>query len=237
MLSRWPQHRWYRGRDKAPSDATRMLTLLIRLEDTARLDAFLADIAPHGLNDKDDNAALLAALTLLPPARAAALTQRIIVGTAAEALSPCGDFLARAAAAPPDGRLAHLVGAATALVDALPGDPARAPQRHAWQRAPDVQPGFIVDLFAALASVDEALAEHAADYILAWPETYGLDGVLVPAISGLMGSVVAKRSAAVQRLRTVCIDHLRARIAEPLQAPKDWSRSSAVGCRCATAAS
>ncbi len=232
MLSGWPKHRWYRGRDKAPSDATRMLTLLIRLEDTARLDAFLADIAPHGLNDKDDNAAILAALGLLPPVRAAAVTQRIIAGTAGTALGPCGDLLARAIAAPPDGRLAHLVGAATALVEVLPGDPARAAQRQPWHRAPDVQPGFIVDLFTALAPIDQALAERAADYVLAWPDTYGLDGVLVPAIGGLMGSIMAKSSATTQRLRSVCVDHLRARVAEPLRAPRDWRRASAVGCKC-----
>jgi hypothetical protein len=39
-------------------------------------------------------------------------------------------------------------------------------------------------------------------------------------------------SAAVQRLRRVCIEHLRARAAEPLEAPTDWSRASALSCRC-----
>jgi hypothetical protein len=39
-------------------------------------------------------------------------------------------------------------------------------------------------------------------------------------------------SAAVRRLRPVCLDHLRARIAQPLEAPKDWRRASALACSC-----
>ena len=107
-----------------------------------------ADIAPDGLNHKRDNAAILGALGLMSPERAAALVERIIAGTAATSLGACGDLLARAVAALPDGR--DLVGAATVLVEALPGDPARAGPRASWQRGPNVEPDFVIDLFAAL---------------------------------------------------------------------------------------
>jgi hypothetical protein len=232
MLSKWPKHRWSRSHDKTPSDASRMLTLLTRLRDTARLDEFLADIAPSGLHDKSDNEAIVRALDLLPSDRAAALIERIIAGTAATSLPPCGDLLARAVAAWPRSRWAGLAGAATVLTDALPGDPARAAPREPWQRPIDIESGFVVDLFTALEKIDDGLAHRVADYALAWPETYGLDGVLVPAVRRLMESPGTKGSAAVQRLRLVCIEHLRVRAAEPLEAPRDWRRSNALSCGC-----
>jgi hypothetical protein len=141
--------------------------------------------------------------------------------------------LARAVATRSASNRAGLVGAAKILIDALPGDPARAAPRAPWQQpAAPVEPGFIVDLFTALGDIDETLAERAAHHVLAWPETYGLDGVLVPAVRLLAQSIELKDSAAVHRLRTACVDHLRARIAEPLEPPKDWSRESALSCRC-----
>jgi hypothetical protein len=232
MLSKWPKQRWSRPHDQAPSDASRVLALMIRLRDTARLDEFLAEIAPSGLHDKRDNDAIVGALDLLSPDRAVALLQRIIAGTAATSLAACGDLLVRAITAMPRSRRADLVGAATVLVDALPGDPARAAARQPWQCPIAVEPGFILDLFTALEQIDEALADRVAHYVLAWPKTYDLDDVLVPAVRQLTESLGSKGSAAVQRLRRVCIEHLRARAAEPLEAPKDWTRTSTLSCRC-----
>jgi hypothetical protein len=39
-------------------------------------------------------------------------------------------------------------------------------------------------------------------------------------------------SKPVERLRAVCLGHLRTRIAQPLEAPRDWRRSSALACDC-----
>jgi hypothetical protein len=50
-----------------------MLDLLTQLEDVANLDVFLEDIAARGGFDLGDSASIVAALRLLPPARAAAL--------------------------------------------------------------------------------------------------------------------------------------------------------------------
>jgi len=230
MLSTWPTEQWYRRQGKSPSAAARMLALLTRLHDTARLDAFLSDIISRGLFDKDDNETILAALGDLSSNRAAALIERIVAGTAATSLGPCTNLLARAAAAPPHGRPIDLLGAATALIEALPGDPARAAPRDPWQRDAGVQAAVVVDLFTAVITIDRALAERAADHILAWRKTYGLDAVLIPAVRNLM--ITTKGSAAVQRLRMACVEHWRARVAEPLEAPRDWRRASAVGCKC-----
>ena len=79
-----------------------------------------------------------------------------------------------------------------------------------------MEPGFLVDLLTALGQIDVALADRAVDCILAWPQTYEPDAVLVPAVLGLTGPAAHQAAAAVQRLRTAALEHLRARIAEPL---------------------
>jgi hypothetical protein len=237
ILSGWPTQDWYSPQDKKPSDAARLLALLSRLVDSERIAAFLARIASGGSHNKDDNAAVLAALGLFPAEQRAALIECIIVGTAAKSPGACADLLNRAVAQPRAGRESELVGAATALVEALPGDPARAPKIEPWQQRTPLQPGFVVDLLTALVSplgrFDEALAQRAADHILAWPKAYGLDAILVPAVRELMGLAAIKDSTAIERLRVACVEHLRARASEPLAPPKDWRRASAVGCNCA----
>ena len=96
-----------------------------------------------------------------------------------------------------------------------------------------MEPGFLVDLLTALGQIDVALADRAVDRILAWPQTYEPDAVLVPAVLGLTGPAAHQAAAAVQRLRTAALEHLRARIAEPLEPPRDWARASAIACSCA----
>ena len=233
MLRAWPrQIGWYPGRTEARSDAATLLTLLSQLQDTARIDTFL-DILAAGAYSKGDNVAIVRAAGLLPPERAAALLEHLIASQAATNLSACGDLLVRSVAARVTGRAADLSRAATALVEALPGDPARTPRRDPWGRSLPVEPGFLVDLLTALGQIDVALADRAVDCILAWPQTYEPDAVLVPAVLGLSGPAAHQAAAAVQRLRTAALEHLRSRIAEPLEPPRDWARASAIACPCA----
>ena len=230
MLRTWPREgrHW---RTDAESSEARMLALLNRLRDTTRLDAFLADLSAAGTYSQSDNAALVEALDRLPPARAAELIERIITGNAGAALGACGDLLARCAAGAPDaGHRVDFLPAARALVEALPGDPARTPQPD-WRR-PQVEPGFVVDLLTALSQLDAALADRAAEYLLAWPQTYGLDTVLVPAALVLIERAATREAAAVRHLRDAALEHLRARIAEPLEPPRDWTRASTLPCQC-----
>ena len=232
MLRAWPrQVGWYSGRTEARSDAATLLTLLSQLQDTARIDTLL-DILAAGASNKGDNEAIVRATGLLPPERAAAVIEHLIASHAATNLSACGDLLARSVAARVAGRSPDLSRAATALVDALPGDPARTPQRDPWGRSLPVEPGFLVDLLTALEQIDAALADRAVDCILAWPQTYAPDAVLVPAALGLTGQPAHQAVAAMQRLRMAAMEHLRARIAEPLEPPRDWARASAIACAC-----
>jgi len=238
MVSTWPTTAWYPQDDVKPTDAAGLLTILTRLEDIARIDAFMTAVVAGGGCHKGDNEAILCALNLLPADRAAEMIERIVTGTTAKSLGACGDLLARAAKSPSGksqvgSRLAQLGAAAAVLVEALPGDPSHAPSPHQWRGLLGVQSGFLVDLFTAVGSIDPVLADRAADHILAWPRTYGLDAVLIPAVRQLIGAATTKNTAAVQRLRAACVDYLQGRSAEPLEAPRDWGRASALACQCA----
>jgi predicted 2-oxoglutarate/Fe(II)-dependent dioxygenase YbiX len=233
MLSTWPAPEGWLDERKGLSEIAQTLALLTRLRDSEHIRAFLANVIASGRHAKRDNETALGAMHLFAPDETAALLERIVTANAANSLEACGDLLARAVVAFPHGKIS-LRDAARALVDALPGDPARAEPRAPWQeRSPAMKSSFVVSLFTALESVDETLAGRAASHMLAWPKTYSLDAVLVPALRQLAGAEVIKHGAAVQLLRRVCLDHLRARVAEPLEAPKNWRRTSKLACRCA----
>jgi hypothetical protein len=125
-----------------------------------------------------------------------------------------------------------LARAATRLVEALPGALARATPPEPWQRRSRIDPGIVVDLLTGLGVIDATLADRSVDHMLAWPKTYGLDAVLVPAARMLVGAGATRGLAAIERLRAACVAHLRARIAEPLAPPTDWRRASALPCHC-----
>jgi hypothetical protein len=159
------------------------------------------------------------------------LTQQIITGNAATSLTACGNLLARLVDAEGHGREGDFRGAATALIEALPGDPQHEPAAGLWWQDRSVKSRFVIDFLEALCRIDPRLAERAADYMLTWPQTYNVDTILVPAMRDLVRSTIA-REPAVQRLRDTCLAHLRARIAEPLAPPNDRSRASALSCQC-----
>jgi hypothetical protein len=232
MIARWPEQGWHTREDGAPSDAARMLALLTRLDDRAGIGRFLEEVVAAGRHDRRDSAAIVQALGRVPPPQDTALLERIVAGTAAASPGACAGLLARAVAARTPDRRAELAGAATRLVEALPGNPAHRAARDPWGSAPEVEAGLVVDLLTGLAAIDAGLAGRVVDHVLAWPQTYGMDAVLVPAARALVGAGAARGPGAIERLRAACLSHLRARAAEPLAPPADWSRASALPCRC-----
>jgi hypothetical protein len=225
------------GHNDTPGSAARLLTALTRLADTASIAAFLACLAEGGGFVKGDTGALVEAAGLLTPEQAATLIEHIIRAKTSSSLEACAALLARAATRPLNGRTS-LAGAAEALLAALPGNPAQTESQHPWWNQPrPPSAGLVVDVMIALGAVDEVLAMRAADHMLAWPKSYDLDRVLVPAVVDLVSTRSAKSLPpmglpAVEQLRAAALDHLRARIAEPLEAPKDWRRNSQLSCSC-----
>ncbi|MDA8049260.1 MAG: 2OG-Fe(II) oxygenase [Rhodospirillales bacterium] len=211
-----------------PTETARMLGLLTRLEDAAGI----ARLLERGLADRGfvpgDAEAIVASLEPLSPPQRPRLIERIVRGMADEHLETAGRLLAMAAKVGMTG----LNDAAKHLLAALPGDPARAPARHSWGPEPRVRPSFVVDLLAGLAAIDQEIAAAAVEHLLAWPKTYDMDLVLVPALRALTEGDIRREGPASAPLIAACRAHLARRIAEPLQPPADGRRESTVGCRC-----
>jgi hypothetical protein len=229
MLRSWPRSSWRRDGD---TEAGRMLDLQVRLGNVACIDAFLAELSAEGHYAASDNEAIVRAVVLLPPVRATDLVVRIIRRNAPAHLGACGDLLRRCVAAPASS-MGEPASIGAALVDVLPGDPAKPAVLDIGQRPAPVKPDFVVDLLTALSRIDAGLAARAVEHLLAWPKTYRPDDVLVPAALAFAKQAQSTAWPAVERLRTASLDHLRRRIALPLEAPQDWARPNPVKCTCA----
>jgi hypothetical protein len=77
-----------------------------------------------------------------------------------------------------------------------------------------------------------ALADQAVTHWLAWPKTYGLDSVIVPALRLLAERPALMDRPASQRLRAAALAHLQTRVSLDLAPPDDWRREARVTCRC-----
>jgi predicted 2-oxoglutarate/Fe(II)-dependent dioxygenase YbiX len=232
MIATWPERSWHgRGRTE-PSDLGRMLALLARLGDTTLVESMLDKLMSQRGHDQADNPAILEALSHFADDRAAEWLRKIVVTNVLEALGSCCALLAGAV----DGNFVKkpklLLVAAEALVSRLPGDPATAPKDQ-WDRPriATADAACVASLVAVVDRVDAGIAKDAAVHILAWPKHFGPDDVLVPAVIKLL-PVRRSSATAFDALHAACVAHLEARIAEPLEAPQDWTRPSRIGCNC-----
>jgi hypothetical protein len=75
------------------------------------------------------------------------------------------------------------------------------------------------------------MARRTAEHLLEWPQHFDVDAVLVPTMVQLSAG---ERSSgqAFEMLHAAAVTHREARIALPLEAPRDWTRPSGVGCKC-----
>ncbi len=229
MLLSWPQQTWRRS--ETGSDPARMLELQARLGNTGRIEAFLAEQSAQGNYAAQDNAAIVRAAALLPPALATDLLVRILRRNTVGQVGACGKLVLLCVSAPsgPVGDAAKL---GAALLDGIPGDPARFAGLETWQRPTPPKPDAVVDVLSAVSLVDVGLAMRTVEYLLTWPKTYDLDTVLVPAALSFMAKAESLAWPAVTRLRNACLEHLGARIALELAAPLDWKRPNPVTCGC-----
>ena len=246
MLDTWPKVDWYgvgdgdkddessdRVADHKPSQLARLLAALTTLRDETRITAALALLTARRGHDKSDNAAILGAVALFPPERAASMIEAIIASHASGAVAPCCALLRAAIEGPFAAEPKHLAAAAKGLIASLPGDPALAPVDQ-WGRRHHVTPGagVVADLVRIAEPVDAELARRLAAHLLAWPMTYGVDRALVPALKRLPEGGARRAGAAVTGLLAACLAHLETRAAEPLEAPQNWSRASDIRCSC-----
>jgi predicted 2-oxoglutarate/Fe(II)-dependent dioxygenase YbiX len=249
VLETWPADGWSSRGDDWEDDETggaagtaaddkrsglaRLLVALAKLKDETRTAAALDLIAARRGHDKADNGAILGAAALFPPERSARMIEAIVARHAEAALAPSCALLRAAIAGPFAPEPGPLAAAAAGLIAALPGDPALA-RVNEWGRRRHVAPGagVVVDLVKVAESVDAALGRRLAEHLLAWPGTYSLDRALVPAVKRLLEGGAQRSGAAMRVLHAACLEHLEARAAEPLEAPKNWTRPSDIRCKC-----
>ncbi len=75
------------------------------------------------------------------------------------------------------------------------------------------------------------MGERAVEQVLAWPETFAVDNILVPAALQLCEAAARDWNPA-RRLNLACLAHLEKRISESLAPPTDFSRASRIACQC-----
>lgn len=217
--------------------ATQMLTSLSQLQDREGIASFLDHVSARGAYDSGDNEALAQALTLLPPQQASELLERVIARNAPQQAGACADLLARLSthwlANTPEA-MGLLQPSASALVAALPGDPALLPKPESWRLLSPLKPDLLTHTLTALCHLNAtALGEQAVDHVLAWPKTFPPDAILVPAARKLSERGGTPGDwAPTRRLVAACLAHLEKRIAAPLAPPPDFARESKIACTC-----
>jgi predicted 2-oxoglutarate/Fe(II)-dependent dioxygenase YbiX len=230
MLSSWPAAGWYDRSE--PTETGRMFQLLARLGEAKLVQSMLERLIAQPDHAQADNSAILDALGALSREHAAERLKTIVEAHGVDALGACAALLSGALKGTFATRPKLLLPAAETLVACLPGDSKTAPKDR-WGRPRIARPegASLVDLVAITEGTDAGLAKRAASHVLAWPKHFGLDRVVVPAVKRLLQA--KKRSGpAFDALRSACVAHLQQRIAEPLEAPRDWARPTQLGCKC-----
>ena len=207
MIESWPTSAWRVSKETGP-----FLDMLATLGDKDRIGSFLRQVVAPGLFASTDAEGVARALHVLPSTAAVDLLASIVTGSApldarAAVLVRCADL--------------DIASAAARLVESLPGP---KPSTDRWGQPRTVRSSVVIDLVRALAATAQGLLEVAIDTFLAWPATWDMDAVLIPA--------AAELGATSPRLRDACVAHLRSRVALPLAPPADWARDATLACRC-----
>ena len=209
MLACWPVHATANAQEGRSAQGV-MLNHLVRLQDREHIDAMLAGVVAAGAYAAGDNAAIVQALKLLATP-AWALLLGVVRGNADLHIGGCADLLARAAAV--SAWRGQLQGAAKALLDAMPGDPARPRRRPTRGAASGPTQRWFTTRCAPWSMPGRglaALADQAVTQWLAWPKTYGMEP---SSFRRCAASPSGRRAGAPAglRLRAAALAHLQAR--------------------------
>jgi len=231
MLRDWLPH--YLGQNAYKTNTVRdFLDIMVRLRDSEHLGRFWSMIATSGFYHKENCAALAQASKLLPWTDVVNWTEQAISVSAAKAQEACAALLTHLAMTE-TGSAKDLGATAHVLFTALPGDQERFPQLQPWERSRlSVSIDLVVDVLTGFSAIDTTLAENTLNYLLAWPATYDMDKILVPAALQLTETETSRELPVVEHLRNAVRLHLHTRVAEVLEPPADWRRDSQIKCTC-----
>lgn len=214
-----------------------LLDYTTRLADTQHIDRVWAKLVERGFHNKDDSVAVVEAAGLLPWSEVVRGVEKMVALSAAKSQEACAALLAGFCKAKPESAKDLLTSVYT-LFNVLPGDPSRFPDLLPWQLArltADVD--LVVNVLQGFSAVDATMADNALAYILAWPATYKMDDILLPATLRLTEASNSRHLPVVINLRDAVLAHLQARVALELQPPADWRRDNQFSnCKCADCA-
>ena len=239
----WPREPWARRRASEGRRTRDLFAAQLRLGDLEACADFIAGPVADGAYGPEDNPPLAQVLGLLPGERAGALLTVILEGNGPRLPGACAGLLARCAKTDPQ-RHAALVPAARLLAEGL-----TAPQ---WPGSRDVdghasapQPltaEHLADALRGLARIHPGLALDTVRRLLAAPDRFPMDPLLLPAALLLHQdqapaghepeSDPEPEPEAMAALRSAVVAHLDARIALPLEPPADWTRDASLPCHC-----
>jgi len=219
MIDSWP-------RDvDAESPVAGLLESLGRLRADRLIERFLNEVPAQGNYRGEDAVPIVDSLSHLAPETAARALTAIIQGNAADRPAECAVLLAAAPSA--------LAGpAAKLLVASLP----TRVERLQWGLEEQLQAPLVRDVMSFTCAIDDALARRAVDRLLTNSSTYDMDSVLIPALIDLRRKIAVWTHPATQRLIDAALEHLRARIALPLEPPSDMTRNARLTCKCSDCA-
>ncbi len=234
IRAHWPAEPWSRRQASAEGRTRDLLEVLTRLGDLEGGVEFITQKVAAGAYGQDENAALAAVVTRLPPGQAAELLGGVIAANVAQRPGACAGLLARCL----ETNNPHLIEAlpvlAKAWLEGLPDGRLASPSPLDYRDLPEALTSTqLAEAVTALERIDAALASQAVARFLSLLRVYDPDRLLLPTALLLKESVMDPEPVATRMLRMAVLAHLETRIALPLEPPADWARPAAISCNCA----
>jgi hypothetical protein len=242
VLEAWPGHddRWDSYSTfrewPGPADRTEMIVALTKLNAPALLERFLRDVITASY-DGSENAALLASVSALGDAHAAAVLSGLVSARIPERPNECAELLL-ALSENPSLCFPEAAEAAVAALDFI-GTDDKGTETLAWEpgepRRP-LDPQFLENLLRALQRCKGGtLCGAAAEKIASRPEIYSPVTLVVPAIERICagrGQQTAAVDSSVRHLWTSAAEFLLQSSEIPPKPPLDWRLNIELSCAC-----
>jgi hypothetical protein len=242
ILEAWPghEHRWDSDSTfrkwPGPADRIEMIVALAELNAPALLERFLREVITSSY-DGSENAALLASVSALGDANAAAVLSGLVSARMPERPNQCSELLLALSGNPSLG-FPEAAEAAVAALDFI-GTHDKETETLDWEpEEPQrpLDPQFLENLLRALQRFKgRTLGGAAAEKIASRPEIYSPVTLVVPAIERICAGrrqQTAAVASTVRRLWTSAAEFLLQRSEVPPKPPVDWRLSIELSCSC-----
>jgi predicted 2-oxoglutarate/Fe(II)-dependent dioxygenase YbiX len=165
-----------------------LLKCLFLLRDIVLINRLCLIIAKKGVYQKETSEALARASKLLPWSEVVSYATDAISVSAVKAQAACITLLSSLCSKREKSDRQQLSVAAQVLFKALPGDTKRFPDLQPWQQQRmALTASDVADILISFCMIDSDLAEQTLDYMLAWPDMYGMDEILLPTALDIAG--------------------------------------------------